>query len=87
MDHLPFAPGQFDVAIFNASFHYSVDYEQTLAEIFRCVRKPGHVIIADSPFYSCEENGRKMLAEKHAQFERRFGFRSDSIQNREYRSR
>jgi hypothetical protein len=42
------------------------------------------VIIADSPFYSHEENGQKMVAEKHAAFEQRLGFRSDSVQSREY---
>jgi SAM-dependent methyltransferase len=84
MDRLPFAPEQFDVAIFNASFHYSVDYRQTLAETLRCLRRPGHVIIADSPFYSSHDSGKKMLVEKRAEFERRFGFRSDSVQTREY---
>jgi SAM-dependent methyltransferase len=84
MDHLPFASKQFDVAIFNASFHYSANYEVTLTEVLRCFRRPGYVIIADSPFYSCHENGQKMVKEKHAEFERRFGFRSDSIQTREY---
>ena len=84
MDSLPFAPEQFDVAIFNASFHYSVDYEQTLAEALRCLRRPGHVIIADSPFYSGDENGQKMVEEKRSGFEQRFGFRSDSLQSREY---
>ena len=84
MDRLPFAPEQFDVAIFNASFHYSVDYGRTLEQALRCLRRPGHLIIADSPFYSREENGQKMVTEKHAAFERRFGFRSDSVQNHEY---
>jgi SAM-dependent methyltransferase len=84
MDHLPFAPEQFDIAIFNASFHYSASYEQTLTEVFRCLRRPGYVIVADSPFYSCDENGQRMVTEKHAEFERRFGFRSDSIHTREY---
>jgi SAM-dependent methyltransferase len=84
MDRLPFAAEQFDVAIFNASFHYSVDYEQTLAEALRCVRSPGHVIIADSPFYSSDDSGKKMLVEKRAEFERRFGMRADSVQTREY---
>jgi SAM-dependent methyltransferase len=84
MDRLPFGSEQFHVVIFNASFHYSVDYEKTLNEALRCVRRPGYVIIADSPFYSRDENGQKMLAEKRAEFERRFGFRSDSIQSREY---
>jgi SAM-dependent methyltransferase len=84
MDRLPFAASQFDIAIFNASFHYSIDYEKTLGETLRCLRRPGHLIIADSPFYSCEEGGQTMLAEKHTEFERRFGFRSDSIQSREF---
>jgi SAM-dependent methyltransferase len=84
MDHLPFAAQQFDVAIFNASFHYSVNYDQTLTEVLRCLRRPAHVIIADSPFYSCDEHGQKMVAEKRADFERRFGFRSDSVPSCEY---
>ncbi len=84
MDRLPFADGQFDVVIFNASFHYSADYERTLAEALRCLRRPGSVIIADSAFYRREESGRAMLAERRALFERQYGFRSDSIPSREY---
>jgi len=84
MDRLPLASGQFDVVVFNASFHYSVDYERTLSEALRCLRRPGHVVIADSPFYSSDASGRKMVEEKRAGFERQFGFRSDSIESREY---
>ncbi|HTS04237.1 MAG TPA: class I SAM-dependent methyltransferase [Candidatus Eisenbacteria bacterium] len=84
MDCLPFDDAQFDVVIFNASFHYSVDYEVTLAEALRCLRCPGHVIITDSAFYRREESGRAMLGEKRASFKQRFGFESDSIPSREY---
>lgn len=84
MDCLPFGDAQFDIVIFNASFHYSVDYEVTLAEALRCLRRPGHLIIADSAFYHREESGRAMLAEKRASFKRQFGFESDSIPSREY---
>lgn len=84
MDRLPFAAEQFDVVVFNASFHYSIDYARTLREALRCLRRPGHVIIADSPFYSRDESGRAMLEEKRAAFQRRYGFRSDSIPSREY---
>lgn len=84
MDHLPFDSGQFDVAIFNASFHYSSDYEITLREVLRCLRRPGIVVVADSPFYWHEESGQQMLEERRAMFERRFGIRSDSSQSREY---
>jgi SAM-dependent methyltransferase len=84
MDRLPFASAQFDVVVFNASFHYSVDYVRTFSEALRCLRNPGHIIIADSPFYDREESGQTMLEEKRAGFERQFGFRSDSIPSREY---
>jgi SAM-dependent methyltransferase len=84
MDCLPFMPAQFDVVIFNASLHYSVDYSRTLQEALRCLRSGGHLIVADSPFYRREESGEKMLQEKRAAFNRQFGFSSDSIQSREY---
>jgi SAM-dependent methyltransferase len=84
MDRLPFAAGQVDVAIFNAAFHYSQDYERTLREALRCLRHRGHVFILDSPLYDCEGSGRQMVEERRAAFEKRFGFPSDSIASREY---
>jgi len=84
MDVLPFVDGQFDLAIFNASFHYSEDYERTLREALRCVRVGGYVAVVDSPFYYDCASGVRMVAEKHRQFESRFGFRSDSIHSREF---
>lgn len=87
MDRLPFGARQFDLAVFNASFHYSEDYERTFREILRCVRRPGHVLIVDSPWYSKDESGRQMVVERHGQFEKQFGFRSDSIPSREYLTR
>jgi SAM-dependent methyltransferase len=87
MDYLPFSPAQFDVVFFNASFHYSVDYEQTVGEALRCLRRPGHLIILDSPFYRSELSGPKMIQEKRSAFEKRYGFRSDSVPSREYLTR
>lgn len=84
MDRLPFAAGQFDVAVFNASFHYSVDYGTTVQEALRCLRRPGHLIIVDSPLYRREESGRTMIEEKHAAFESKYGFRSNSLPSREF---
>jgi ubiquinone/menaquinone biosynthesis C-methylase UbiE len=84
MDCLPFASAQFDLAAFNASFHYSENYSQTLQETLRCLRRPGHLLIIDSPFYGSESSGRAMVEEKHAQFQKRFGFRSDSIASQEF---
>ncbi len=87
MDRVPFTSAQFDLVAFNASFHYSENYDQTLQEALRCLRRPGHVLIVDSPFYSNEANGLAMVKEKHAQFQKRFGFNSDSIASREFLTR
>src|ERR1041385_6044987 len=68
LDRLPFADRQFDLAIFNASFHYSEDYLQTLREAIRCLRPGGTVIIADTAWYKREQSGRQMLAERREAF-------------------
>jgi SAM-dependent methyltransferase len=84
LDKLPFAESQFDCVIFNASFHYSENYERTLAEAVRCTRPGGTVIVADSPTYSCEECGQKMVQERREFFQKAFGFKSDALASCEY---
>jgi len=76
---LPFPNAFADVVVFNASFHYSESYEQTLSEAMRALRSDGQLVIMDSPVYHNAEAGRNMLAERRAQFLARFGFASDSI--------
>jgi SAM-dependent methyltransferase len=84
LDNLPFADGQFDCAIFNASFHYSENYDRTLAEVVRCLRPGGSIIVADSPTYSREASGQQMRKERQENFLKRFGFRSDGLASCEY---
>jgi len=84
MDRLPFEDAQFDLIVFNASFHYSEDYEHTLKEALRCARKSGAVAIVDSPFYSREESGAQMVEERRAAFEKLYGTRSDSVRSQEF---
>jgi SAM-dependent methyltransferase len=81
---LPFQDEQFDAVIFNASFHYSEDYERILTEALRCLRHGGQVIISDTPWYSSEASGSLMIAERRASFLERFGTASDSIRSLEY---
>jgi SAM-dependent methyltransferase len=81
---LPFRAATFDLAIFNASIHYSTDYRRTLLELRRCLRPAGHVVIIDSPVYRLREHGEKMRAERHDYFEKRYGFRSDAVPSLEY---
>lgn len=83
-DRLPLADGSADVVVFNASFHYAVDPAVTLGEALRVLRPGGVVVIADSPLYRRDRDGAAMVAERHADFERRFGTRSDSVPSIEY---
>jgi SAM-dependent methyltransferase len=83
-EHLPFADNQFDVAIFNASFHYSENYEETLAEAIRCLAPRGTVMIADTAWYRRDESGQQMLAERRRAFTELYGFPSDGINSLEY---
>jgi SAM-dependent methyltransferase len=78
-DALPFVDGQFDAAIFNASFHYSEGPEGALREALRCVRPGAPVIISDTPWYRDAQDGQRMLAERRASFRERHGIDGDAI--------
>jgi SAM-dependent methyltransferase len=82
--HLPFGNDQFDVAIFNASFHYSEDYRASLSEALRCVRAGGLIAICDSPWYASDASGKRMVEERRRHFLSTFGTASDSIHSLEY---
>jgi ubiquinone/menaquinone biosynthesis C-methylase UbiE len=83
-DDLPFRDATFDLVIYNSSIHYSTDYRRTLTEARRCLRSSGRVVIMDSPVYRRPDHGEQMRAERHKLFERRYGFRSDSVPSIEY---
>ena len=87
MDRLPFASNQFDAVLFNASLHYSTNYLTTLSEAMRCLKRPGYVVVMDSPFYRRQHSGEQMVKERQADFQRRFGFASDSIASEEFLTR
>jgi SAM-dependent methyltransferase len=84
LDNLPFAERQFDIAVFNASFHYSEDYQRTLGEALRCIKPGGAIVIADTAWYSSEANGTRMIAERRTAFIERFGTPSDAIRSLEF---
>lgn len=83
-DQLSLRSSSFDLAVFNASIHYSTDYRRTLNEVRRCLRPGGHCVIIDSPVYRRREHGERMRAERHDEFERRYGFRSDAVPSLEF---
>src|SRR5262249_793115 len=73
-----------DLAIYNASIHYSADYRRTLSEVRRCLRPGGQFFIVDSPIYRRPEHGEMMRRERHSQFEAQYGFASDALRSIEY---
>jgi len=83
-DDLPFADSQFDLVVFNASFHYAADYRATLREVRRCLSWGGQVVILDTPVYATWQDGERMVEERKRSFEQRYGFASDSLISMEY---
>jgi SAM-dependent methyltransferase len=83
-DRLPVSPGQFDLVIFNASFHYATDYLSTLREALFAIKVTGRVIILDTPLYKKAESGVRMVTERMAEFTARFGFPSDAIPSQNF---
>ena len=83
-DHLPFAGARFDLAVFNASLHYSSDYARTLTEVKRCLRAAGRIVILDSPVYRLREHGEMMRRERRREFLAKYGTESDHIGSIEY---
>ena len=53
----------------------------------RCLKRPGHVLVMDSPFYRQQHSGEQMVKERRDEFQRRFGFASDSIASEEFLTR
>ena len=78
-DQLPLADGQADLVIFNASFHYSVQFEVTLREALRVLRPEGQAVVMDTAVYQHQSSGQQMVAEREAAFLRQYGFASTAL--------
>jgi SAM-dependent methyltransferase len=81
---LPFADGFASQLIFNASFHYSENYEETLLEALRVIQSNGMIIVMDSPVYHSAQSGEKMVQERKSKFLAQYGFASDSLHSKNY---
>jgi SAM-dependent methyltransferase len=73
-----------DAVIFNASFHYSENYAETLREALRVTGAQGLIIVMDSPIYRRGASGQQMVQEREAQFKEKYGFASDNLQSENY---
>ncbi len=78
-DHLPLDNDQADLVIFNASLHYSVNYEVTLREALRLLKPGGQVVVLDTAVYQHPFSGQQMVAEREAAFLQQYGFASNAL--------
>ncbi len=83
-DRLPLEDSQCDLVVFNASFHYSENYEASLAEAKRVLRSDGQIVISDSPVYRHPASGRKMVQERESQFQAKYGFPSNALKSENF---
>jgi len=83
-EHLPFASREADILVFNASFHYAVDYTTTLKEAIRILKPQGQLVILDSPVYRQSRSGEQMVHEREFGFVQKYGFASNAIPSRNY---
>ena len=68
MDQLPLKDGIADMVIYNASLHYSADYNKTLEEGLRVLACDGRLAVLDTPWYSSEQEGQRMLNENRDRY-------------------
>lgn len=78
-EELPLRERSFDLVVFNASLHYTVDLGRALAEAVRVIRPGGRLVVLDSPFYQREADGMRMVEEKHREASLRFGERAQAL--------
>jgi SAM-dependent methyltransferase len=83
-DRLPFTGGQFDLVVFNASFHYAADYGNTLRAALRVLEPAGRLVLLDSPVYRDPTSGEQMVRQREAEFERQFGFPSNALPSQNF---
>jgi SAM-dependent methyltransferase len=72
-DALPFAPGQFDVVVFNGSLHYAPDVSATLERAHRMLRPAGFIAVVDSPMFVRESDGTAMRDRLHQRLVNDYG--------------
>jgi SAM-dependent methyltransferase len=72
-DAMPFAPHQFDVAVFTGSLHYSMDPAASLGEAVRMLVPGGAVAVMDSPVFRREADGEAMVADERRRLQAEHG--------------
>jgi SAM-dependent methyltransferase len=72
-DALPFAPGQFDLVVFNGSLHYAADIAATLERAHRALAPGGVLVVMDSPMFRADGDGSAMVGAEVMRFRNQCG--------------
>ena len=72
-DALPFAPGQFDLVVFNGSLHYAADTAATLERAHGALAPGGALVVMDSPMFRADVDGTAMVGASLQRFLHQFG--------------
>jgi SAM-dependent methyltransferase len=75
-DALPFAPGQFDLVIFNGSLHYAPDVATTLRHAASMLNDRGIVAVIDSPMFTDAADGLAMRTRDRERLRMKYGVAS-----------
>jgi SAM-dependent methyltransferase len=67
-DALPFAPGQFDLVVFNGSLHYAPDAAATLERAHCALAPGGTLVVMDSPMFTADGDGSAMVGARLKHF-------------------
>jgi SAM-dependent methyltransferase len=67
---LPFAPAQFDLAVFNGSLHYAADTTATLERAHSVLKPGGVLVVMDSPMFRADGDGSAMVGASLRRFVR-----------------
>jgi len=78
-DGIPLAAASVDIAVFNASLHYTLNLVAVIREACRVVTSGGRIAILDSPFYANASAGEAMIDEKRRTGAMTFGDRADDL--------
>ena len=73
MERLPFISNRIRLLATNASFHYVSDFRAALSEFERVLTPGGIIVITDTPVYENTADGERMIAERVAEFQRKYG--------------
>ncbi len=83
-DRLPLEDREFDLVVLNGTLHYSTNAVNTLAEALRVLKPDGLLAVMDSPTYHDSRSGDAMVQEREVRFEKKWGFRGDSLPNENF---